>query len=116
MSKLEEVIETIKAKASACGTTQSGRARKGAYVDCIMLLKYLTSSHREEIEALERKAWECSVEMMDESFKNSEMAEDPKCTRKDKYNGLASAWKYAAYKLREVFDFPKSETPDRFKK
>jgi cell division inhibitor SulA len=51
MSKLEEVIETIKDKASACGTTQSGRARKGAYVDCIMMLKDLTSSHREEIEA-----------------------------------------------------------------
>lgn len=79
-------------------------------------LQTLQSEHKAAIEALERKAWECSVEMMDASFFNTETADDPKCTRKDRRNGMASGWKYAAYKLREAFGFPKSETPEKFKK
>lgn len=68
------------------------------------------------LEELERKAWECSVEMMDESFKNSEKSDNPECARKERYNGLAAGYKYAAYKLRASFGFPKSETPEKFKK
>lgn len=33
--------------------------------EALRRLESLTSSHREKIEALERKAWECSVEMME---------------------------------------------------
>jgi hypothetical protein len=76
-------------------------------------LQTLQSEHKAEIEAIERKAWECSVEMMEHSRVNSEAAE---MARPERYKGLASGWKYAAYKLREAFGFPKSETPEKFKK
>jgi rubrerythrin len=72
-------------------------------------------SRIDKVEELERKAWECSVEMMEQATFNSEAAESGNVTRPERYNGLASGWKYAAYKLREAFDFPKSETPEKFK-
>ena len=37
---MEKVIEQIRLKADACGdSTKEQRARKGAYVDCLVLLK-----------------------------------------------------------------------------
>lgn len=38
--RMEKVIEQIRLKADACGyATKEQRARKGAYVDCLVLLK-----------------------------------------------------------------------------
>lgn len=37
---MEKVIEQIRLKADACGdVTKEQRARKGAYIDCLVLLK-----------------------------------------------------------------------------
>lgn len=37
---MEKVIEQIRLKADACGdATKEQRARKGAYIDCLVLLK-----------------------------------------------------------------------------
>lgn len=86
------------------------------YPDGKIYTQEFTEWLAKRLEELERKAWECSVEMMEQATFNSEAAESGNVTRPERYNGLASGWKYAAYKLREAFGFPKSETPEKFKK
>ena len=43
---MEKVIEQIRLKADACGdSTKEQKARKGAYVDCLVLLKEALRKH-----------------------------------------------------------------------
>lgn len=76
-------------------------------------LHSLSESHKREVEELERKAWECSVEMMEQASHCMKEAEN---YRDRRYLGISSAYTGCAGKLREAFGFPKSETPEKFKK
>lgn len=79
-------------------------------------LHSLSESHKREVEALERKAWECSVEMMEQSdLAYSKEVPSASILTAYKRNGEGRAWKNASYKLRKAFGFPKSETPEKFK-
>lgn len=86
-------------------------AKRSVYQYELGSLESLQSEHKAEIEALERKAWECSVEMMETG-----RAHAPSSDASAWHRGVFAGFKCAAYELREAFGFPKSETPEKVKK
>ncbi len=90
-------------------------AKRSVYQYELGTLDQLEATHQSEIHDLERKAWECSVEMMEQSdLAYSKEVGSASILTAYKRNGEGHAWKNASRKLRKAFGFPKSETPEKF--
>jgi len=61
---MEKLIEQLKEKVSThSNNTRESRARKGAYVDCLCLVREYNSEYVERIASLEKQVMSCEKEV-----------------------------------------------------
>jgi hypothetical protein len=86
-------------------------AKRSVYQYELVTLDQLEATHQSEIHDLERKAWECSENLILGHIAK-ELKDEIEIGRQ--VNLAKTIMK--SLRIGEAFGFPKSETPDRFKK